>query len=37
VVVTPNPVMYLNDSDIHQRIDKLLAELTASLCDLPDR
>jgi hypothetical protein len=32
VLVTPNPVIYLSEAEIHQRIDTLLDPLTASLC-----
>ena len=31
VLVTPNPVIYLSEDEIHRRIDVLLAPLAASL------
>jgi hypothetical protein len=30
--VTPNPVVYLSASEIHERINGLLGKITASLC-----
>ena len=37
VLVTPNPVIYLTEPEIHQRIDTLLDPLTAALCDAKPR
>jgi hypothetical protein len=32
VLVTPNPVVYLSEAEIHQRIDTLLDGLVSALC-----
>lgn len=32
VLVTPDPVTYLSESEIHERINRLLDKLAASLC-----
>lgn len=33
VIVTPNPVMYLGEAEIRQRVDAIFKDLVKSLCE----
>jgi hypothetical protein len=37
VLVTANPVIYLGEAEINERIDTLLPELAQSFCSQPQR
>ena len=33
VIVTPNPVMYLGEAEIRERVDAIFSEVAQSLCE----